>query len=60
MTKKNGNKMNAREFFYLVADMRRTQREYFNTHAHRTLIACKCLEKRVDDEIERVKAMLGE
>lgn len=52
--------MNAREFFYLVADMRRTQREYFNTHAHRTLIACKCLEKRVDDEIERVKAMLGE
>lgn len=51
--------MNHREFFYLVADMRRTQREYFQTRDQRALRACKMLEKDVDAEIDRVKNILA-
>ena len=47
--------MNAREFFYLVAEMRRAQRNYFKTREQRTLVASKILEKQVDDEILRVE-----
>ena len=47
--------MNAREFFYLVAEMRRAQRNYFKTREQRTLVASKILEKQVDDEIIRVE-----
>ena len=47
--------MNAREFFYLVAEMRRAQRNYFKTHEQRTLVASKMLEKQVDEEIRRVE-----
>lgn len=52
--------MNAREFFYLVADMRRTQREYFKTRDQQTLRAARALEGDVDREIARVKALLAE
>lgn len=52
--------MNAREFFYLVADMRRTQREYFKTRDQQTLRAARALEGDVDREIARVKALLVE
>lgn len=47
--------MNAREFFYLVAEMRRAQRNYFKTREQRTLVASKILEKQVDEEIIRVE-----
>lgn len=50
--------MNAREFFYLVSEMRSAQREYFETKSQRVLIAAKQLEKQVDLEIERVKQIL--
>lgn len=50
--------MNAKEFFYLVSDMRSAQKEYFDTKSQRVLVAAKLLEKRVDGEIERVKAIL--
>lgn len=51
--------MNAREFFYLTARMRAAQRDYFETHDTRSLITAKTLERQVDDEIERVKAIVG-
>lgn len=47
--------MNAREFFYLVANMRQAQNEYFRTRDPRVLRACKAIERDVDDEIARVK-----
>lgn len=50
--------MNAREFFYLVSEMRSAQREYFDTKSQRVLIAAKQLEKQVDLEIERVKLIV--
>lgn len=50
--------MTAREFFYLTATMRAAQIEYFKTRDPRTLRACKVYEKQVDEEIERVKAIV--
>ena len=47
--------MTAREFFYLTANVRRCQKEYFQTRDQRTLVHCKLLEKELDEEIERVK-----
>lgn len=52
--------MNAREFFYLVSEMRRAQREYFKTRDQRKLRACRALENQVDDEIYRVKQLTKE
>lgn len=50
--------MNAREFFYLVARMRDTQRTYFRTRDQAVFRACRKLETEVDEEINRVKALL--
>lgn len=50
--------MNAKEFFYLVADMRDTQRRYFQSRDQVTLRACKKLESLVDLEIARTKKVL--
>lgn len=47
--------MNAREFFYLVAEMRDTQKRYFETRDQRTLRAARKLENDVDREIRRAK-----
>lgn len=47
--------MNAREFFYLVSNMRQTQKEYIRTRDPRALRACKAIEREVDDEIARAK-----
>lgn len=47
--------MNAREFFYLVSQMRQAQREYFADRDQIALRKCKALEREVDDEIYRVK-----
>lgn len=50
--------MNAREFFYLVAQMRDAQRTYFRTRDQAVFRACRKLETNVDVEINRVKALL--
>lgn len=47
--------MNAREFFYLVAQMRDAQNEYFKTRDRRVFVAARKLENMVDLEIRRVK-----
>lgn len=47
--------MTPREFFYLVAEMRDTQRRYFETRDRATLRAARALENDVDREIRRVK-----
>lgn len=52
--------MNAREFFYAVAHMRATQREYFATRTQKALRACKACEREIDAEIARVKSILEE
>jgi hypothetical protein len=50
--------MNAREFFYLTAQMREAQRDYFQSRAQSDLRRCKALEKEVDEEIYRVKEIM--
>ena len=50
--------MTAKEFFGLVSDMRSKQREYFRTRSTSVLNESKALEKKVDDEIKRVKQIL--
>lgn len=52
--------MNAREFFYLVAQMRAAQKEYFATREQLTLRAARKLEGEVDKEIARVRGILKE
>lgn len=47
--------MNAREFFYTVAQMRSAQQEYFKTRDRNVFRACRKLENIVDVEIQRVK-----
>lgn len=50
--------MTAREFFYLTANMREAQKNYFSTHDRRAFLAARALENEVDREISRVKAIL--
>lgn len=50
--------MNSREFFYLVANMRDTQRRYFDTRDQTVLRAARALENDVDREIRRVRDIL--
>lgn len=58
--------MKPKEFFDLVADMRKAQKEYFKTPASAykvkqdALSKSKKLEKQVDDEITRVEKILVE
>lgn len=52
--------MTAKEFFDLVSDMRLKQKEYFRTRSSSVLSESKALERRVDDEIKRVKQILTE
>ena len=47
--------MNAREFFYLVSQMRDAQNEYFKTRDRRVFMAARKYENMVDLEIRRVK-----
>ena len=51
--------MTAREFFYLTANMREAQKNYFSTHDRRAFLAARALENDVDREIGRVKTILG-
>lgn len=50
--------MTPREFFYLVANMRDTQRAYFETRDQKTFRAARALENEVDREIRRVRAIV--
>lgn len=50
--------MTAKEFFYLVAEMRQTQKDYFKTRDKEVLVKSKELEKRVDEEIKRVTEIM--
>lgn len=52
--------MNAKQFFDLVSEMRKTQKEYFKTHNQTVLQHSKDLEKLVDKEIERVNKLTTE
>jgi hypothetical protein len=52
--------MNARDFFYLVAEMRSAQIAYFKNHDSKVFRACRKLENEVDREIERVRTILGQ
>lgn len=51
--------MNAREFFNKVSEMREAQKEYFRYRATIALNKSKRLEREIDAEIERVKAIEG-
>lgn len=50
--------MDAQSFFKLVAALRDKQKEYFRTRSQSALCESKALEKRVDDEINRVSNIL--
>lgn len=51
--------MNAREFFYLVAQMRAAQQAYFKNRDQNVFRTCRKLENDVDKEITRVKDILS-
>lgn len=50
--------MDARQFFELVRRMRAYQREYFKHKRRSDLQTSKILERKVDEEIKRVEALL--
>ena len=50
--------MDARQFFELVRQMRAHQREYFKHKRRSDLQTSKILERKVDEEIRRVEAIL--
>lgn len=52
--------MNAREFFYLVAEMREAQKAYFATRSQNVLRAARKLEIEVDKEIARVREIIAQ
>lgn len=52
--------MTAREFFYLVAEMREAQKAYFETRDKKVFRACRALENDVDREIRRVRLIVNE
>ena len=52
--------MTAKEFFYLVAEMRDAQNAYFETRSRQVFRACRALENDVDREIRRVREILNE
>jgi hypothetical protein len=52
--------MTAKEFFYLVAQMREAQKAYLETKQPTTFRACRALENDVDREIRRVRAIVAQ
>lgn len=52
--------MTAKEFFYLVAEMREAQKAYFETRSKNVFRACRALENNVDREIRRVREILNQ
>lgn len=51
--------MSPREFFFLTANMRRAQQQYFATRKQEHLRAARRLEREVDAEIDRVNEILS-
>ncbi len=51
--------MNAKDFFYLVAEMRSAQKAYFKTKDGNVFRAARKLENEVDKEIQRVRAIIS-
>ena len=51
--------MTAREFFFLVSEMRSAQRRYLKTHDPKLFRAVRALENKVDREIARVNNQLA-
>lgn len=51
--------MNAKEFFYLVAQMREAQKSYLKTRDSVVFRACRALENDVDREIARVRQIVN-
>lgn len=52
--------MTAKEFFYLVAQMRTAQKQYFKTRDQLSFRAARALENEVDREINRVRAIVSQ
>lgn len=52
--------MDARSFFYLVAEMRETQKAYFETKDRKIFMAARALENEVDREIRRVRSIVNQ
>lgn len=52
--------MTSKEFFYLVCEMRRAQKNYFKGRGRREFLAAVALENDVDREIARVREILHE
>lgn len=50
--------MNAKEFFYLVSQMRDAQSMYFKTRSQTDLRRARLLENQIDLEIRRTKEIL--
>ena len=57
--KRNKETMNAKEFFYLVAEMREAQKAYFETRDKKVFRSCRALENDVDREIRRVREIVN-
>lgn len=51
--------MNAREFFYLVSQMRDSQKMYFKSRDTFDLRRARLFENQVDAEIKRVKEIIS-
>lgn len=51
--------MSPKEFFYLVAQMRSAQTNYFKTKDPMVFRAARKLENEVDKEIERVRVIVA-
>lgn len=51
--------MNAKEFFYMVAQMREAQKAYFETKDRNVFRAARKLENEVDREIARVRQIVN-
>ena len=56
---KEKSQMNARDFFYLVAEMREAQKAYFETKDRHVFRAARKLENEVDKEIRRVREVVN-
>ena len=51
--------MDKKTFFHKVSQMRAAQCEYFKTRSSAALASSKLLERQIDEEIKRVKAIMA-
>lgn len=51
--------MDKKTFFHKVSQMRTAQREYFKTRSSAALASSKLLERQIDEEIKRAKAVMA-